>query len=453
MVPRLMCAVAFFVALTGLSAPPASAQDDAREKAKAAFVEGRARYAAGDFAEALAAFREANTLAPHPLMLFNIAQVFEAMENLPAAIEQYGEYLATGPKDAEAVRAKVAALRATLDSWPAVQIETMPAGAAVRVGDAANPPRGTAPMTLRLPARPHTLLLSLPGHEDVERRIQLKAGDRSALTVAMVPIRPMLRVVTTPPGARVSVDGGAAAGPTPLVRAVDAGKRTVRIELDGFEPVTREVTLDASHTKAAPYAIEVALSKAVPRGELVLTVSPPGSEVFVDGALVGKAPLDGPLALTAGLHAVEVRPAGGGEPYKEMVAIEAGSTARTDISLGGGIDLRTVGWIGMGVGGLALAGGAVTGVMALGASGDLDDCRGDPSCARTAREASLADDVRSQALLTDVLIWSGVAIAAGGAVLYLLAPDDAPEVAGQAEQAWMVAPLDGGAAAFGRFRF
>lgn len=446
MVRGVMLAAAVFTAL------PAIAQPSPREQAKAAFVEGRARYAAGDFAEALEAFRQANALAPHPLMLFNIAQVFEAMDDLPAAIDMYGQYLATNPNDAEAVKGKVGALQATLESWPAVTVESMPPGAQVRVGDAKNPPRGTTPTTLRLPARGHTVFFSLAGHEDAQRPIQLAASDRSTLTVALVPIKPMLRVVTTPPGGAVSVDGQAL-GPAPIDRAVDGGQRTVRIELDGFEPVERTITLSPTHTRAAPYVLEVPLQKAVPRGDLELTVSPPGSLIFIDGKPHGPSPLGGPLRLTAGLHAVEVRPAAGGETYKEMVTIQADTTVHTEIALDGGIDTGTIGLVAMGVGGLAVAGGVVTGVMALGSSGDLDDCRDDPACGRTQRELDLADDVRSRALITDVLIWSGVAIAAGGAVLYILDADAPAEVDGQAEQAWFVAPMHGGAAAVGRFRF
>lgn len=438
--------------VTVLTALPALAQVSPRDQAKAFFVEGRTRYAAGDFAQALEAFRRANALAPHPLMLFNIAQVFEAMDDLPAAIEQYQQYLATNPKDADAVKAKVATLRATLDAWPAVALETMPPGATVRVGDPKNPPRGTTPLTLRMPPRAHTLYFALGGHEDAQRPIELKAEDRSTLAVALVPIRPFLRVVTTPPGARVRIDGADPVGPTPLVRGVEGGKRTVRVELDGFEPVEREVTLSPSHTREAPYLVEIALEKAVPRGALELSVAPAGSEVFIDGRPVGKAPLGQPLRLTAGLHEVEVR-APGADPYKEMVAIEADTTVRTEIEVGGGVDLGTIGLIGMGVGGLAMAGGVVAGVLAFGASGDLDDCRADATCNATDQDIALADDVRSRALLSDALLWPGLAIAAGGAVLYILSADAPAQVEGEAGQALFVAPLSGGAAAVGRFRF
>ncbi len=407
-----------------ISAPPLLAQT-ARDQAKAAFVEGRGHFAAARYAKALEAFKKANTLAPHPLMVFNIAQVYEAMEDLPSAIATYRTYLETSPNDAAEVEQKVAGLEATLAGWPTLRLETVPPGAEVRVGSVDNPARGTTPLALELPRTPQRIFVSLAGHETSERPVELSAD--SALTVALVPILP--------------------------VRPVATGAHSVRVELEGFEPVERTVTLGPEHTKASPLPVEIELSKAIPRGELVLSVSPAGAEVLVDRELVGRAPLTEPLVLTEGLHTIEVR-APGAEPYTEMIAISAGQRAETSIDVGGGTNWSTIGIVTMGVGGALVAGGAVTGALALGASGDLDDCRADPSCARSAREVELADDVRSQALVTDVLIWSGVAVAAGGVVLYLLAPDGAGvEHTEIREQSWFVTPLQGGAAAGGRFEF
>ncbi|MCB9529788.1 MAG: PEGA domain-containing protein [Myxococcales bacterium] len=430
--------------------PPVMAQS-ARDQAKAFFVQGREHYAAGRFSAALDAFQKANTLAPHPLMVFNIAQVFEAMEDLPAAIDTYQKYLATEPADAEAVRKKVGDLDALLASWPQIRLSTVPPGAEVRVGALANPPRGRTPLTLKLPPRPQTVYFSLAGHETSERPIKLD-GDAPPMTVALVPILPMLTVQSTPPGGKVIIDGEAV-GTAPLTRPLPAGPHTIRIELDGFDPAERQVTLAAEHTRERPYLLPIELSKATPRGELMLTVSPVGAEIRVDDKLVGRAPLTVPLQLEAGMHRIDVR-AQGADPYSEMVTITEGETVQTEIDLAGGVPWRTVGVIGMGVGGALLAGGAVTGALALGANGDLDDCRADPSCARTTREVALADDVRSRALITDVLVWSGVAIAAGSAVLWLLTPDGAAvDEAEIREQSWFVAPLEGGAAAVGRFEF
>ena len=48
------------------------------------------------------------------------------------------------------------------------------------------------------------------------------------------------------------------------------------------------------------------------------------------------------------------------------------------------------------------------------------DCQSDPACQRTAREGSLAGDVQSRALATDILIGTGALIAGGGVLMYLL---------------------------------
>ncbi|GGM91539.1 hypothetical protein GCM10007092_00600 [Thermus composti] len=58
------------------------------------------------------------------------------------------------------------------------------------------------------------------------------------------PERYRLRVVSTPPGARVYLDGFYL-GQTPLeAPPVEGGRRLLRLELEGFEPVEAEVVLD-----------------------------------------------------------------------------------------------------------------------------------------------------------------------------------------------------------------
>ncbi|MCA9537273.1 MAG: PEGA domain-containing protein [Myxococcales bacterium] len=440
--------LALFVALAGL--PVAAHASDAREQARASFMKGREAYAAGRFADALAAFEEANALQPHPLMLFNIAQVYEAMEDLASAVATYERYLASKPADADAVRTKIGELNGVLAGWPTVQVVTAPAGAEVRVGKAENPSRGRTPLTLRLPPTRQTLIFELAGHRTVERNVQFDPGTDTPLAVALPPILPVLSLRTTPAGAQVSIDGKPA-GATPLEKGLIVGRHQVRITLDGFEPVEREVVLDATHTEQAPLPLAIELQKAIPRGDLVLVVSPAQAEIMVDGKLEGRAPLAGPLRLPEGLHQIEVR-APEAEPYSEMVTVVAGQTTTTEIDLsGGGPNLRSIGLITMIVGGAVVAGGAVTGALAMGADGDLSDCRDDPTCARTQREVDLADDVRSQALITDVLIGSGLAIAGAGVAMYLLGGDDGPTTAGGAT--FTVAPVEGGATAIGRFEF
>ncbi len=435
---------------------PALAQS-AKKQAKAFFKQGREHYAAGRFAEALQAFEQANALRPHPLMLYNIGQVQEKMEDLPSALVTFDKYLATSPGDADEVKEKVAALRARLAKWATLELSTTPPGATVWVGNRKHPPRGRTPLSLPLPPGRQTLTLELEGHRSVKRPVDVKGGKRFKLALAMPPILPTVLVRTNPAGARMFFDKRPAAVPSPATQGLPAGKHTLRLELDGYEPITRQFTLTAKHTISAPFVVDAQFVRAQPKGMLALEVNTPGLHVRVDGERVGITPLPGPLRLTAGLHKLQLD-GEGIEPHEEMVNIAAGQTTETVVEVGeadsGGIEIstETVGWILVGVGGAALAGSAVTAVLALGADGDLQDCRDKPhpECAGTDEEKSLADDVRSNALMTDILIGAGVAVAATGVALLLFA--DEPDA--QSEGSVYVAPTaEGGVMAGARWGF
>jgi hypothetical protein len=430
--------------------------DEATEKAKALFAKGKAELDGGRFPEALTAFQEAYALKPLPAMLKNIAVVHEQMGNLPAAVENYSRYLESSPKDAEKINEAVAALKRTLSTtWATVDLTTEPAGAQVWVGSKAGPPRGTTPFQLQVPAGKQTLVIEKPGFQLVTRPITLSPGRITPVGIALPPLMPILVVRSAPVGAEVVIDGRVV-GKTPFNQAVLGGAHTLEVRLAGFATHQRPITLEAMHTAAAPMVVDVQLSEQAATGLLALTIDRPGSQILVDGQPVGVSPLASPLSLPQGLHKLEVRPDDGGKAHEEMVTITAGSTTSTRVTLGGvvapepagqGISGRTWSYIIMGTGAAVLATGGVFGLLANGANGDLEDCRKSETCARTDAELDKADAVKSKALLTDVMLGSGLAIAGAGLAVFFLSddPGSAPPVT--------VTPTIGGAAAVGRFEF
>jgi len=439
-----------WVALCGTLAPTGSAlADSAKEQAKAHFLEGRDHYVNGRFSQALRSFEQANALAPHPLMVFNIARVFESMEDLPRAIEQYRRYLGSGPSDAAAIKEKVAALSATLSTWSVIELVSTPPAATVRVGAADYPPRGETPLTFRLPPKRQRLILEKAGYKTIERPVQFGAGAKRRLSLTLIPILPVVQVVTTPTGARIRFDGGEPIGVTPVAHALTMGTHTVVVELDGHGPVTQTINLTPTHTQAAPLVLNLKLERVAAKGRLALSVGGTALPVRVDGELVGETPFSQNIELSVGLHKIEI--GRGDEVYTEMVTVVLNETTTAQIALSGGAFDQTLwGYVGMGVGGAILLGGVASGLGALGADGDLTDCRANPACKGTPQEATLADDVRSSARTTDILVVLGLAVAGGGAALYLLDDSGEPETTGAT---FLVAPVTGGVAAVGSFRF
>lgn len=436
------------------SVSPALAQADAaKERAKALFIEGRGHFAAGRLAKALTAFEQANAIKPHPLMLFNIAQVYESMKDLPQAVATLRRFNASELADAES-KAKQTSLERTLSKWPRVVLSTAPPGAKVFLGSTDTAPRCTTPCTAPIPPGRQNLYFTLAGHQVVARSVRFSKGQKVTFPpVALPALVGQVRFTTTPPGARVVLDSRGSAGVTPFNQAIPVGNHEVVITLADHKPVSRRFKVAQSHSAEAPLVIELTLEKGIAIGQLSIEVTDPGAEIRVDGRIVGVSPMQAPVPLATGMHRVEVR-APGHPPYEEVVNVLADGVTRARISFkeeGPGFTLtqRTVSYALMGLGGAALIGGAATGLMAFSASGDLDDCRANAACSRTQQEVAYADDVRSGALTTDILIGAGVALAATGAVLYFL--DDGPAEA--RANAIIVTPTAGGVAAVGQFSF
>lgn len=443
--------------LAGVS--PAWGQTDAaRERAKALFIEGRAHFAEGRLPQALTAFEQANAIKPHPLMLFNIAQVYEAMKDYPRAIETLRTFNTSDMADQES-RNKQRFLEGAVAKWPRVSLSTSPAGAKVHVSDAKHPARCPAtPCTIAVEPGRQTLIFAAPGFRPVSKTVRFSKGQAVTFPpVALPPIVGQVSFTTEPSGAKVLIDGQGRPGLTPFTQALRVGQHQAVITLDGHTPVSRQFVVTQQHSADAPLTVSATLQRGVALGQLAVEVDQPGAAILIDGKPIGTSPMSAPVPVSKGIHRLQVR-APGLDPYEEVVNVREGKLTQATVVLGAesgpGFSLTqsTVGYTLIGLGGAAILGGAVTGVMAVGANGDLDDCRGDASCRRTQREVDLADDVRSNALMTDILVGAGVAVAATGVVLWLLDDDtDAPTAS--AGPIFTITPTAGGAAAFGQVAF
>lgn len=179
----------------------------------------------------------------------------------------------------------------------------------------------------------------------------------------------------------------------------------------------------------------------------------PGAEVRVDGERVGTLPMAAPVALEVGDHALEVT-APGRYPAARRVRVEGGAVSRESVRLAPRGEasaagaaatqtapptevssppspLRVLGWVGIGLGGALVAGGAV----ALGArEGQVRAYNEDAACPgldEPTQPAGCADRVSSAntlAALGAVGLVGGAVLASAGALGLWLAP--APATAG-----------------------
>jgi|GEM_PF-6988417 serine/threonine protein kinase len=109
-------------------------------------------------------------------------------------------------------------------------------------------------------AGPHTVVVTAETYKDWRKDVEVKAGEtaRVQATLQVAPLRPCdLRVETTPPGARVLVDGEPANRSSPVqLNGLSAGPHTIEIKMAGYRSVVRSVTCD----RTSPPTLTVALN-------------------------------------------------------------------------------------------------------------------------------------------------------------------------------------------------
>jgi hypothetical protein len=138
------------------------------------------------------------------------------------------------------------------------------------------------------------------------------------------PAQATLVVDSRPTGAEVYLEGRLQ-DRTPLRLTLNEGTYRVELRLPGYEPYQATVRVERGRETRL-----VASLRPIRTGELYLEARPEGAEVYVDGRLVGRAPLR--VSLEAGLHEVRVVAPGYGE-YRAQVEVRPGESLRLVVEL------------------------------------------------------------------------------------------------------------------------
>jgi len=110
----------------------------------------------------------------------------------------------------------------------------------------------------------------------------LEVGDR--VLFEAVESRAELSIRTTPPNVTVYLDDRNV-GQTPLSGFVEAGRRAVRLERDGFIPKTRTITVDRAETRTLRDTLQTA------RGTVVVNTLPDSATVQLGDQSLGRTPV------------------------------------------------------------------------------------------------------------------------------------------------------------------
>jgi len=171
--------------------PPTKPDEPAKpEQAQADryFKSGVQLFKEGKFAEALAEFTRAYEIAPHPLVLYNIAGCHRELSHYGEAVSFYERFLAEGKGQVPAAR--LTAAQTELDGILAriarVTVTVNPDGASISVDG--NPVGTLVKMPLILPPGEHRLEASAPGRKTAERTIKVASSDELTVELSLDPL-------------------------------------------------------------------------------------------------------------------------------------------------------------------------------------------------------------------------------------------------------------------------
>jgi tetratricopeptide (TPR) repeat protein len=186
----IACTLPFFTNLPSARADSPSAEATAearRNEAKAKFEAGVGAYGEGRYEDAVRAFQSADALQPSAPLSFNIARAFERLNNTPAALRWYRDYLRRSPLAANVaeVQTRVTELAAKLAERGVQQLSVLstPEGATVLIDQQ---PAGVTPLTTELAPGAHHLSLRAAGYRDAEADFMLEARTARDLVVTLV---------------------------------------------------------------------------------------------------------------------------------------------------------------------------------------------------------------------------------------------------------------------------
>ena len=177
----------------------------------------------------------------------------------------------------------------------------------------------------------HNVAASLAGYTPDSMTVTVTAGSTSQadFQLVQIPQTGSLVVTSTPAGAAISLDGIDTGNVTPFTFSpVDQGSHTVELSLAGYQTANKTVSVTAGGSTTADFV----LVPVPTTGSLMVTSTPAGAAVSIDGVDSGKMTPFTFNNLVPGDHVINVSLAGY-TPASTTVTIVAGESASADFQL------------------------------------------------------------------------------------------------------------------------
>lgn len=227
--------------------------------------------------------------------------------------------------------------------------------------------QGTGPFSHTLDEGKYFVEVQHPKYKTISTPLTVAPGKVYVIIVEMSQgqFLGFLRVVSSVPGASVFVDKKeeGALGKTPFQNATPTGTHHIWIEKPGYKPIERDVEVGVGDDVLLRVELE-----RVDYGRIRVVASRAEAEVFIDGKLKGKVPLE--VDVSHGVHEVRVS-AKGMKEWEEDVKVERGQATPVRVKLRPKVG-RAGAWVTAGVGLGTLAAAIATGMAGKNLKDDLD---------------------------------------------------------------------------------
>ncbi len=164
------------------------------------------------------------------------------------------------------------------------QVTNQPTGAQIFLDGLQQP--DVTPQTLQnIDPGQHLLEIRKDGCQTQRRTVALMAGEKTTAEFKLEPLKGLVLIQTTPPGAEVDVDGNSSNRKTPLLLTdLSVGDHIVVLRTEGYQP--RKLALAINNRTPIKLASDLTSDSAT----LKVSSEPAGASVLLNGATRGTTP-------------------------------------------------------------------------------------------------------------------------------------------------------------------
>lgn len=160
--------------------------------------------------------------------------------------------------------------------------------------------RGETPCDIdRINAGDIEFKIEANGYKPYTQKIKLAEGQEEELVINLEIQPGKLNIVSMPDKARVYVDNSFLGNSPAMIETLAPGEHRVRVECEGFDPLARNVTIEAGESKVEEFRL------TANTGRVLLTTTPDGVTVILNGKEHGKTSPAGNGAQISAEYALE----------------------------------------------------------------------------------------------------------------------------------------------------